>query len=257
MSTVFLPLSKNSSNGHFTAMLDDVLERVEQRLKAVGLSAQAASLKAGLSKDAIRNMQRAVQQKGRAGVSTRTITALAPVLDTTVSWLLTGENDNGDHEPSASVVKTKPNASFPPRYQEFPQGQTVPLLGQTAGGPNGRFILNGTEVGRVFCPPMLEGVEGAYAVMVFGTSMEPRYFAGETVWVNPHLPVRSGDDVIAQLIENGDDAPVESYIKRFTSQSSKVLRLFQYNPDEGEEKELEFDTDKVFSVHKIVFKANA
>lgn len=256
MSTVFLPLSKNISNGHFTAMLDDVLERVEQRLKAVGLSAQAASLKAGLSKDAIRNMQRAVQQKGRAGVSTRTITALAPVLDTTVSWLLTGENDNGDHEPSVSAVKTKPNASFPPKYQEFPQGQSIPLLGQSAGGPNGRFVLNGTEVGRVFCPPMLEGVEGAYAVMVFGTSMEPRYFAGETVWVNPHLPVRSGDDVIAQFVGDEEGLPADSYIKRFTSQSSKVLRLYQYNPDEGEEHDLEFDADTVFSVHKIVFKAN-
>ena len=152
--------------------------------------------------------------------------------------------------------RPKPNASFPPRYQEFPQDHTIPLLGQTAGGPNGRFILNGTEIGRVFCPPMLEGVEGAYAVMVYGTSMEPRYFAGETVWVNPHLPVRAGDDVIAQIVEEGEDQPVDSYIKRFESRSSRVLRLYQYNPDEGEDKELEFDADKVFSVHKIVFQAH-
>jgi len=51
--------------------------------------------------------------------------------------------------------------------------------------------------------------------------------------------------------------PADSYIKRFTSQSSKVLRLYQYNPDEGEQHDLEFDADTVFSVHKIVFKANA
>ena len=159
-------------------------------------------------------------------------------------------------EDDASVTRPKPNASFPPKYQEFPQGQSIPLLGQSAGGPNGRFVLNGTEVGRVFCPPMLEGVEGAYAVMVFGTSMEPRYFAGETVWVNPHLPVRSGDDVIAQFVGDEEGLPADSYIKRFTSQSSKVLRLYQYNPDEGEEHDLEFDADTVFSIHKIVFKAN-
>ncbi|MNT75799.1 hypothetical protein D3C72_2147250 [compost metagenome] len=63
--------------------------------------------------------------------------------------------------------------------------------------------------------------------------------------------------MIAQLIEDGEGNPVESYIKRFESRSSRVLRLYQYNPDEGEERELEFDADRVFSVHKIVFKANA
>ncbi len=185
--------------------------------------------------------------------STEKIPELAALLGVSVDWLLKGGEP--EREPSQRA-KPKPNASFPPRYQEFPQDHSIPLLGQSAGGPNGRFILNGTEVGRVFCPPMLEGVEGAYAVMVYGTSMEPRYFAGETVWVNPHLPVRAGDDVIAQILENGDDQPVESYIKRFESRSSKVLRLYQYNPDEGEERELEFDADKVFSVHKIVFHAN-
>lgn len=183
-----------------------------------------------------------------------TLVAIAEATGKDIAWLESGVSSE-DLSPATS--KTKPNASFPPRYQAFSQEHSIPLLGQSAGGPNGRFVLNGTEIGRVFCPPMLEGVDGAYAVMVFGTSMEPRYFAGETVWVNPHLPVRAGDDVIAQLIEDGEDNPVESYIKRFESRSSRVLRLYQYNPDEGEERELEFDADRVFSVHKIVFKANA
>ncbi|PWL17419.1 repressor protein C [Falsochrobactrum shanghaiense] len=201
-------------------------------------------------------------ESGQRGI-VRAANQYAKAFRVSEAWLLTGEGKGPDGEELSLEVdaalsrsKPRPNASFPPRYQEFPQDHSIPLLGQTAGGPNGRFILNGTEVGRVFCPPMLEGVEGAYAVMVYGTSMEPRYFAGETVWVNPHLPVRAGDDVIAQLIDDGEDAPVESYIKRFESRSSRVLRLYQYNPDEGEEHELEFDAADVFSVHKIVFKAN-
>jgi SOS-response transcriptional repressor LexA len=45
-----------------------------------------------LSEDAIRNLKRAVKEPdGRKGVSTRTITALAPVLETSAAWLLTGE----------------------------------------------------------------------------------------------------------------------------------------------------------------------
>ncbi len=152
------------------------------------------------------------------------------------------------------VTKPTPNASFPPRWQRFSAAESIPLLGQTAGGANGRFILNGSEVGRVFTPPMLEGVEDAYAVRVYGTSMEPRYYAGETVWLNPHEPVRQGDDVVVQLLTDEENGR-ESYIKRFVSKSSKVTRLWQHNPDETETNELEFDSERVFSVHKIVFHA--
>ncbi len=190
-----------------------------------------------------------------------------------LDWLLRGRASGADQgidgmhvdsstsPPTLTVVQTKtfgkqpsPNASFPPRYQAFSSDQSLPLLGQTIGGPNGRFILNGTEVGRVFTPPSLEGVEGAYAVRVYGTSMEPRYEAGETVWLNPHEPVRQGDDVVVQILTDEENGR-ESYIKKFVSQSSRVTRLWQHNPEEGEENELAFDTDKVFSVHKIVFHA--
>lgn len=77
----------------YRMMLDDVFARVESRLAAVGLTASAASTKAGLSRDAIRNMRRAVEAKGRAGVSTKTIAALAPILETTPGWLLDGTGD--------------------------------------------------------------------------------------------------------------------------------------------------------------------
>jgi len=179
-------------------------------------------------------------------------------------WLLVG---TGSWEPSPEDLalyssmesakgpakKPPSNASFPPRFQKFPDG-TVPLMGQTVGGPNGKFVLNGQEVARVFCPPDLAGIEGAYAVQVYGTSMEPKFEAGETVWLHPYAPVRSGDYVVAQIL--GDDGePPESYIKQFVSQSSKVLRLKQFNPEEGESADMEFDADKVFSVHKIVFHA--
>lgn len=71
----------------------DVLQRIEERLSALDLTPRAASLKAGLSGDAIRNLQRAVAEGGRKGVTTRTINQLAPALQTTPGWLLTGEGD--------------------------------------------------------------------------------------------------------------------------------------------------------------------
>lgn len=75
--------------------LADILSRIESRLKVVGLTARAASLAAG-KPDAIRNLKRAVQSGQRQGVSTATLVALAPVLQTTVEWLLTGKAGEGE-----------------------------------------------------------------------------------------------------------------------------------------------------------------
>jgi len=176
---------------------------------------------------------------------------LPPGYEDRLDWI---DWDEAGTPPATPSSRPGGNASFPPRYQAFSDVHTVPLLGQSVTGPNGRFILNGQQIARLFCPPGLEGVEGAYAVRVYGTSMEPRFRAGETVWINPHEPVRAGDDVVVQIATD-EEHVYDSYIKSFVSQSGSVLRLRQINPDEGENEMLSFPTGTVFSVHKIVFHA--
>lgn len=164
------------------------------------------------------------------------------------------ERGNASESAKRPGRRPTPNASHPLQIPGFSQTESVPLLGQAVGGPNGRFFLNGEQVGRLFCPPGLEGVEGAYAVLVYGTSMEPKFEAGETVWVNPKVPIRRNDYVIAQ-IGTDEENGFEAYIKQFVAWNSSVLRLRQFNPDGGEKEELEFDAEAVHSVHKIVFHA--
>jgi transcriptional regulator with XRE-family HTH domain len=83
-------------------MLADVLFRIQKRLEKVGLSESRAAIAAGLSQDAIRNMRRTVESgKLGAGVNTSTIAALAPVLQTTVSWLL---EERGSEELSDDYI---------------------------------------------------------------------------------------------------------------------------------------------------------
>lgn len=75
----------------YRAMLRDILQRIEDRLAAVGLDPATASARAGLSKDAIRNIKRRADEgKEDLGVSTTTLVKLAPVLQTTPAWLIEG-----------------------------------------------------------------------------------------------------------------------------------------------------------------------
>src|SRR6266851_8857227 len=123
----------------------------------------------------------------------------------------------------------------------------IPVYGQAVGGKDGEFVLNGNQVSEVLAPASLSSVPNAYAVYVVGDSMEPRYFAGETVFVNPRLPISRGAFVIAQ-ISSGEEGVPHAYVKRFVSQDSRRLRLEQYNP----KKVIEFPTSKVVSLHRII-----
>src|SRR6266849_1526253 len=123
----------------------------------------------------------------------------------------------------------------------------IPVYGHAVGGKDGEFVLSGNQVSEVPAPPSLSHVPDAYAVYVVGDSMEPRYFAGETVFVNPRLPISRGSFVVAQ-ISKGQETEPRVYVKRFVSQDAKRLRLEQYNP----KKILEFPMSTVVAIHRIV-----
>ena len=104
MSTVFLPLTAGRNARLINRMdLRDILPRIERRLQDMGLSAQAASERAG-SKDLIRNWRRSVKAGKPAGMTTGSLLSLADVLKTTEAWLLTGEGDPEVAPPSVPMV---------------------------------------------------------------------------------------------------------------------------------------------------------
>jgi phage repressor protein C with HTH and peptisase S24 domain len=123
----------------------------------------------------------------------------------------------------------------------------IPVYGHALGGKDGEFILSGNQVSEVLAPPSLSHIPDAYAVYAVGESMEPRYFAGETVFVNPRLPISRGAFVVAQ-ISKGDGEEPYAYVKRFVSQDARRLRLEQYNP----KKMMEFPVSAVVTIHRIV-----
>jgi phage repressor protein C with HTH and peptisase S24 domain len=197
-------------------------------------------------------------ENGNRGLS-RAARRYALFFHVSLDWLLGGRGEfeiAGGEARLATTLRTavglaEPSLPAPPRNAEVGGparfGATIPAYGQAVGGKDGEFILNGNRIVDILAPPSLQGVQDAYAVYVVGDSMEPRYFAGETVFVNPRLPVRRRDFVVAQIAaEEGE--PPHAYIKRFVAREARLLRLEQFNP----KKTLEFPVGRVISVHRII-----
>jgi phage repressor protein C with HTH and peptisase S24 domain len=193
-------------------------------------------------------------ENGSRGLS-RAAARYARFFHVSLDWLIDGRGDfklAGGEARFATTLRPAPEAPFPPPRNAQVGGParfaaTIPAYGQAVGGKDGEFILNGNRIVDVLAPPSLQGVPDAYAVYVVGDSMEPRYFAGEAVFVNPRLPVRRGDFVVAQIAaEEGE--PPHAYIKRFLAREARTLRLEQFNP----KKTLEFPVGRLISVHRII-----
>lgn len=167
-STVSLPLDVFILSGHITGMTDSslpsLLKRVEQRLEILGISAQAASEKAGLTKDAIRNLKRAAAGKSdRKGVSTRTANLLAAALGTSPGWLLTGE---GPHDVDLSSEDVAASLREPARKR------TVKLKGYVGAGSEAHFYaLSDDDFEEVEAP--LSASDQTIAVEIKGSSFGP------------------------------------------------------------------------------------
>jgi SOS-response transcriptional repressor LexA len=91
--------------------LGSILARIDERLRKLGISADAASKRAG-KPDSIRNLKRAVAQNRKHGFNVSTAKALAAVLDVSPNWLLDGEE--------------------PPALQKF--AKELPVLGVVEAG---------------------------------------------------------------------------------------------------------------------------
>lgn len=158
-------------------MMKDVLERIEQRLEALGISATRASRDAGLSDDAIRNMRRALEADDRKGVSTATLFALAPVLKTTASWLIDGTT------PAEPAL--------------------VPVVGFAGADSEGYLIQGSGDPIHERAPIAPGGTSQSVAVWLKGTSMRGIADDGSLIYFenqqNPPTPDMIGYPCVVEL----------------------------------------------------------
>ncbi len=188
-------------------------------------------------------------ENGNRDISRKAAEKYARIFGVTAGWLLYGEDVTAVTAQPAKIggipEVEQPNAGAP---KKIVAGLAkIPVYGQAVGGVDGEFVMNGSLLYEVLAPPNLSETSGAYAVVVSGDSMSPRYEDGETVFVDPKRRPKRGDYVIAQirLEENG---PLLAYVKKFTRHNAEELVLAQFNPA----KELRFRSENVHSVHVVV-----
>jgi phage repressor protein C with HTH and peptisase S24 domain len=184
--------------------LQRIIKRIDHRLKAVGMTANKASKEAG-KPDAIRNLKRAAADGNRQGATTTTIAALAPVLKTTVQWLLEGQ---GPEDITADVG-------------------TIPVWGKAgAGGTVNSFHEAGGEIGRITRPSDANDQTGA--VEIEGDSLGQVFNGWFAVYDEVRHPPTS--DLIGELcvIELTDG---RVFIKKLTKGRGKRFTLVSnYDP---------------------------
>ena len=104
------------------------------------------------------------------------------------------------------------------------RGTVVPRTRRAAATAHHRFprtrgrgahpVLDDRPHGEILAPPQLEGVKGAKALYVRGRAMEPRYYAGEVVYLNPARAPNPGDFIFITVKEPGFPASV-GYVRQF------------------------------------------
>ncbi len=214
----------------YRIMLEEIVARVEERLAAVGLSATAASLRANLSADAIRNMKRALKSgDDRQGVSSNTLLALAPVLETTAAWLIEG-----------------PPPSTLPIYDAEPAARISP---SGTGGKLEAFTFDPTTptgFGRRL--PAVAGSTTAYAVRVVTHAMAPSIEPGDLRVADPALPVRERD-VVVMLFRSETLSPrVLATIGIYRGRTPRGAMIEQRSPQATRE----IDHDAIAAIHKVL-----
>lgn len=104
----------------------------------------------------------------------------------------------------------------------------LPIFSGAQGG-DGKLIVGSEFVDHMAMPAALDGVQGAYGIIVDGSSMNPEFWEGDVVWINPHLkPARGRNHVFFHTPPGGEDA--EAIIKRLNSWNDREWSLEQWNP---------------------------
>ena len=138
--------------------------------------------------------------------------------------------------PNEPTAPERPKLPLPPAMP-----RDLPVMGTVKGGEEGFYFNEGEPKEYIVRPPALTGVSNAFALYVHGESMEPRYYAGEVLYVNPNRPLAKGCFVAVEMTND------RGLIKQFVSRNDELLVLAQFNPP----KEIRLPIAEVKHIYRI------
>ncbi|GEP11688.1 XRE family transcriptional regulator [Methylobacterium gnaphalii] len=103
----------------------------------------------------------------------------------------------------------------------------VPLYAAAEGG-EGSLIIERDPIGSVKRPPLLQGVKNGYAIYHTGGSMIPEFEPGDTLFINPRLPVLRDTSCV---FYGADDEEPKASVKRYLSHTDEEWTVRQFSPD--------------------------
>jgi hypothetical protein len=112
----------------------------------------------------------------------------------------------------------------------------------------GGIVLRGGCQTQIRKPSFLDYSDDAYAVLVHGDPMQPRYYSGDTLFVDPTTAPRVGDDVAVMIQLEGQLIAVFRECVKLNETSITVLEL-------KSGKEATFQLSDIYGVHVVVGSA--
>src|SRR5262245_5967413 len=102
----------------------------------------------------------------------------------------------------------------------------LPVLSTFREGSDGFWFIDGDAKEFVERPANLRGVANAFALYADGESMQPRYFAGELLFVNPNRPITPSCFVAIEMSDG------RGQVRQFLRRTHDGVFVRRFNPDQ-------------------------
>ncbi len=184
--------------------------------KKANLSLAELAEKANASKSQIHKLER-----GERRLTVDWIMRLSRAMDCKPHDLLPNETVESSEMVTFPTMKAKDNMQRP---MMLGNPTNLPVRGVIGNTPPYHRSLMQEPQEFISRPASLEGAVEAFAVYMGDSSMEPRYYAGETLYVKPNAPITDNCFVLVELLEG------RTFAAQVITRSSTHVLLRQMNP---------------------------
>ncbi|WP_319517265.1 S24 family peptidase [uncultured Martelella sp.] len=195
-----------------------------------------------MSRDALRKLL----AKPTSKPSAEMLEGLNKAYGVSVQWLLHGGSDtplfDGDATPRQEATENPPTKAD--------QAAGIPIKGSVAAAyVSGEAGADDAVIGAIQTPPTLAHIKGIYALYVDGTSMEPQYFPGDLIFLNPARPARKGDCVV--IVTDHGTGPQRS-LGIYTGENGDTVYLKKRDPQRPEGTDIAIPKKHIKARHKVL-----